>query len=123
MIFDLACRTAELLGCPGVVVRGDVRADTSYVGPGPGHGLPRADTIEAICMFAELEGLLLDPVYSGKGGAAPAEAPPSRDPPDISSLRAVRSAATRKAARGYRGVQGRHRSGRAALLRRCAPRA
>jgi L-cysteate sulfo-lyase len=67
MVYDLACKTAEKLGCPGVVARGDVRADTSYVGEG--YGLPREDTLEAIRMFAELEGILLDPVYSGKGAA------------------------------------------------------
>jgi L-cysteate sulfo-lyase len=66
-VFALAQRTAEKLGCPGVVARDDVRADTDYVGQG--YGIPRADTIEAIRMFAELEGILLDPVYSGKGAA------------------------------------------------------
>ncbi|WP_372837370.1 pyridoxal-phosphate dependent enzyme, partial [Puniceibacterium confluentis] len=58
---------AEKLGCPNVVSRGDVVADCSYVGAG--YGVPREDTIEAIRMFAELEGILLDPVYSGKGAA------------------------------------------------------
>jgi len=67
MVYDLAVATAEKLGCPGVVQRDDVRADTSYVGEG--YGLPQADTLEAIRMFAELEGILLDPVYSGKGAA------------------------------------------------------
>jgi len=67
MVYDLACRTAEKLGCPGVVKREDVVADTNYVGAG--YGLPREDTLEAIRMFAELEGILLDPVYSGKGAA------------------------------------------------------
>ncbi|MEM8731163.1 MAG: D-cysteine desulfhydrase [Pseudomonadota bacterium] len=67
MVYTLACQTADALGCPGIVSRADVRADTSYVGEG--YGLPREDTIEAIRMFAELEGLLLDPVYSGKGAA------------------------------------------------------
>ena len=66
-VFALAQRTAGKLGCPGVVEREDVVADTDYVGEG--YGLPRADTIEAIRMFAELEGILLDPVYSGKGAA------------------------------------------------------
>jgi len=66
-VYKLACATAEKLGCPGVVAREDVVADTDYVGPG--YGIPRADTIEAIRMFAELEGILLDPVYSGKGAA------------------------------------------------------
>jgi L-cysteate sulfo-lyase len=66
-VFALAERTAEKLGCPGVVQRADVVADTDYVGAG--YGIPRADTLEAIRMFAELEGILLDPVYSGKGAA------------------------------------------------------
>ena len=66
-VFNLAEKTAEKLGCPGVVKRGDVVADTDYVGPG--YGIPRDDTLEAIRMFAELEGILLDPVYSGKGAA------------------------------------------------------
>jgi L-cysteate sulfo-lyase len=67
MVFALAQRTAEKLGAPGVVGREDVVADCDYVGPG--YGLPREDTLEAIRMFAELEGILLDPVYSGKGAA------------------------------------------------------
>lgn len=66
-VFALAQRTAEKLGCPGVVHRSDIVADTSYVGAG--YGIPRADTLEAIRMFAQLEGILLDPVYSGKGAA------------------------------------------------------
>jgi L-cysteate sulfo-lyase len=66
-VFALAQKTAEKLGCPGVVQRGDVVADSSYVGKG--YGIPREDTLEAIRMFARLEGLLLDPVYSGKGAA------------------------------------------------------
>jgi L-cysteate sulfo-lyase len=66
-VFDLAGRTAEKLGCPGVVAREDVVADCDYVGEG--YGIPRADTLEAIRMFAELEGILLDPVYTGKAAA------------------------------------------------------
>lgn len=66
-VFNLAVKTAGKLGCPGVVLRGDVVADSNYVGAG--YGVPREDTLEAIRMFAELEGLLLDPVYTGKGAA------------------------------------------------------
>lgn len=66
-VFALAQATAEKLGCPGVVRREDVVADCDYVGDG--YGIPRPDTIEAIRMLAELEGILLDPVYSGKGAA------------------------------------------------------
>ena len=67
MVFDLACKTADKLGCPGVVAREMVRANTDYVGEG--YGIPRADTIAAIDLFARTEGVLLDPVYSAKGAA------------------------------------------------------
>lgn len=66
-VFNLAAATAEKLGCPGVVDRADVVANTDYVGEG--YGIPTSGCLEAISMFAELEGLLLDPVYSGKGAA------------------------------------------------------
>jgi L-cysteate sulfo-lyase len=66
-VFNLAKRTADKIGKPGLVERADVVADCSYVGEG--YGIPAESTIEAIRMFAELEGLLLDPVYSGKGAA------------------------------------------------------
>lgn len=60
-------QTTVKLGSPGAVARCDVVADSSYVGAG--DGIPREDTLKAIRMFAQLEGLLLDPVYSGEGGA------------------------------------------------------
>ncbi len=66
-VFALAQLTAEKLGCPAVVGRSDVVANCDYVGAG--YGIPRADTLEAIRLFAQLEGILLDPVYSGKGAA------------------------------------------------------
>lgn len=66
-VFKLACATAEKLGAAGVVKREDVVANTEYVGPG--YGVPAEDTIKAIEIFAQLEGILLDPVYSGKGAA------------------------------------------------------
>lgn len=66
-VFALAQATADKLGCPGVVSREDVVANTDYVGKG--YGIPNEGTIEAIEMFARYEGILLDPVYSGKGGA------------------------------------------------------
>lgn len=66
-VFKLAQATAEKLGCPGVVAREDVVADTDYVGAG--YGVPTPGCLEAIEMFARLEGILLDPVYSAKGAA------------------------------------------------------
>ena len=67
MVYDLACKTAEKLGCAGVVAREAVVANTDYVGEG--YGLPTPSGVEAIEMFAALEGILLDPVYSAKGAA------------------------------------------------------
>lgn len=66
-VFALACRTAEKLGCPGVVPREAVVANCDYVGPG--YGMPADDTLEAIDLFARFEAILLDPVYSAKGAA------------------------------------------------------
>ena len=66
-VFNLAVATAEKMGCPGVVERKDVVANTDYVGEG--YGLATAGGLEAITMFAELEAILLDPVYSAKGAA------------------------------------------------------
>jgi L-cysteate sulfo-lyase len=66
-VYNLACATAEKLGCPGVVAREDVVANTDYVGEG--YGIPTESGIAAIQMFAELEAILLDPVYSAKGAA------------------------------------------------------
>ena len=42
-------------------------ANSDYVGEG--YGFPAPSTIEAITMLARHEGILLDPVYSGKGMA------------------------------------------------------
>lgn len=66
-VYNLAVKTAEKLGCPGVVTPEDVVANTDYVGPG--YGMPGADTLAAIDMFARTDAILLDPVYSAKGGA------------------------------------------------------
>ena len=67
MVFALCETTAQKLGCPGVVKRQDVVANSDYVGEG--YGFPADSTREAVLMLARLEGILLDPVYSGKGMA------------------------------------------------------
>ena len=66
-VFDLACATADLCGIAGAVARDDVVADCDYVGPG--YGVSTPGSIEAIETLARLEGILLDPVYSGKAMA------------------------------------------------------
>ena len=66
-VYLLAVETVKKLGCPDIVDRKDVVANCDFVGPG--YGLPAESTLEAIDIFARLEGILLDPVYSGKGAA------------------------------------------------------
>jgi L-cysteate sulfo-lyase len=66
-VYKLACATADLIGISGAVSRASVVANTDYVGPG--YGLPMEAMIEAINILARHEGILLDPVYSGKGMA------------------------------------------------------
>ena len=63
-VFDLACETADYIGAPGVVERADVVANCDYVGDG--YGIPTEAMNEAVILLARLEGLLFDPVYSGK---------------------------------------------------------
>lgn len=45
----------------------DVRVVLGY--GGPAYGIPNDDTLEAIQLTAQTEGILLDPVYTGKGMA------------------------------------------------------
>jgi len=64
-VFNLACETAEYIGKPGCISREDVVANCNYVGEG--YGVPTESMNEAVLMLARTEGLLFDPVYSGKG--------------------------------------------------------
>jgi L-cysteate sulfo-lyase len=66
-VYNLAVKTAELLGVPGCVERESVMANCDYVGGG--YGVPTPGMVEAVTLMARLEGVLLDPVYSGKGMA------------------------------------------------------
>ncbi len=66
-ILDLARRTAELAGSAIEVTSEDVRVDDGHVGDG--YSLPTAGMVEAVKLFARLEGVLLDPVYTGKAAA------------------------------------------------------
>jgi len=64
-VYQLACETADYIGKPGCVAREDVVANCNYVGDG--YGVPTESMNEAVLMLARYEGLLFDPVYSGKG--------------------------------------------------------
>jgi L-cysteate sulfo-lyase len=64
-VFNLARRTADHIGLGDIIERSDVVANCDYVGPG--YGLPTPGMVEAVALLARTEGILLDPVYSGKG--------------------------------------------------------
>jgi L-cysteate sulfo-lyase len=66
-VHQTASATALHLGIKGGIDRARVMANGDYVGLG--YGIPTAGTLEAIRIAAEQEGLLLDPVYTGKAMA------------------------------------------------------
>jgi L-cysteate sulfo-lyase len=66
-VHRLAEATADYVGTRGGIARSAVVANCDYVGPGYGH--PTPGMTEAVLMLARLEGVLLDPVYSGKAMA------------------------------------------------------
>jgi D-cysteine desulfhydrase len=66
-ILALAQATGELVGTNSPIPEDSVSVTDAYVGSG--YSLPTDGTIEAIRLFAELEGILLDPVYTGKAAA------------------------------------------------------
>jgi L-cysteate sulfo-lyase len=66
-VHQTAAATAEHLGIKAGIERARVVANGDYIGAG--YGIPTAGTLEAIRIAAEQEGLLLDPVYSGKAMA------------------------------------------------------
>jgi L-cysteate sulfo-lyase len=66
-VFALAAATAQRVGAAGAVKREQVVANSDYVGQG--YGLPTEGMVEAVKMLAQQEGILLDPVYTGKAMA------------------------------------------------------
>jgi L-cysteate sulfo-lyase len=66
-VHRLAEATADYVGVRGGIARSAVVANCDYVGPG--YGQPTPGMTEAVLMLARLEGVLLDPVYSGKAMA------------------------------------------------------
>ncbi len=66
-VLDLARATAEHLRLPGELPRESVQVNCDHIGAG--YGLPTDGMLEALSLLARLEGILLDPVYSGKAMA------------------------------------------------------
>ncbi|MBK1659324.1 D-cysteate sulfo-lyase [Paracraurococcus ruber] len=66
-VLALAEKTIAHLGLPALVKAEHVVANCDYVGQG--YGIPTQGMVDAVRLLAEQEGILLDPVYSGKGMA------------------------------------------------------
>lgn len=64
-VFNLASETTAILDAAPRLDRDRVAVNDSYIGPGYGQVTP--EMIEAVTLAAQDEGLLLDPVYTGKG--------------------------------------------------------
>ncbi|MBI5021454.1 MAG: D-cysteine desulfhydrase family protein [Ignavibacteriales bacterium] len=65
-VFSLAGRTGKLLDLK--IEKKNVLIDSSFMGDA--YGVKTAESTEAINYFAQLEGIMLDNVYSGKAAAA-----------------------------------------------------
>ena len=66
-VLALAEQTAELVVADCGVTGDDAQVSDEYIGEG--YGIPSAGGLEAIGLVAQTEGVLLDPVYTGKAMA------------------------------------------------------
>jgi D-cysteine desulfhydrase len=66
-VYKLVGETAKLLGLKDEIPRSAVTCFDQYVGPG--YSLPTPEMVEAVKLLCRTEGILLDPVYSGKAMA------------------------------------------------------
>ena len=67
VVYDLVRETADHVGVHFDIPREAVVCFDEYVGPG--YSLPTPEMAEAVRMLARLEGVLIDPVYTGKAMA------------------------------------------------------
>ena len=67
LVHDLAAQTAKHVGANVEIPRDAVVCHDGYVGAG--YSLPTDGMVEAVQMLARNEGILLDPVYTGKAMA------------------------------------------------------
>lgn len=67
VVSNLANEAADRLRTPERLTAEDIRVNADYLGGG--YGVVGEPELEAIRLFAELEGLLLDPVYTGRAAA------------------------------------------------------
>ncbi|WP_449241077.1 D-cysteine desulfhydrase [Desulfoscipio gibsoniae] len=67
MVYDLVKRVSKHVGVKGEIPRNAITCFDEYVGPG--YSIPTEAMAEAVRLLARTEGILLDPVYSGKAMA------------------------------------------------------
>jgi D-cysteine desulfhydrase len=67
LVYALVKETAKHVGVSSGIPRESVVCFDEYVGPG--YSLPTPEMAEAVRMLARLEGVLIDPVYTGKAMA------------------------------------------------------
>lgn len=67
LVTELAEQTADRLGEKMTFKPEEILVNTDYLGAG--YGMMDAPEVEAIRLFAQLEGQLLDPVYTGRAAA------------------------------------------------------
>jgi len=67
LVYDLVQKTAKHVGLNSDIPREAVVCFDEYVGPG--YSLPTPEMAEAVRMLARIEGVLIDPVYTGKAMA------------------------------------------------------
>ncbi|MEO9190155.1 MAG: pyridoxal-phosphate dependent enzyme [Acetobacteraceae bacterium] len=63
----IANETAALLGLDLRIQPAEILNDMGFVGPG--YGVPTEAGVEAVRLFARTEGIVLDPIYTGKAAA------------------------------------------------------
>jgi len=67
MVCRVASEAGEVLGAPLSVAAGEIEAHDNYAREG--YGVPNQGMIEAMRLVARTEGIVLDPVYTGKAMA------------------------------------------------------
>ncbi|OIK10709.1 D-cysteine desulfhydrase [Bacillus sp. MUM 116] len=66
-VFQLVKEASAHIGITSSIPRAQVTCFDEYVGPG--YAIPTPEMVEAVKLMARTEGILLDPVYTGKAAA------------------------------------------------------
>jgi L-cysteate sulfo-lyase len=64
---EIANETLQVLGLEVRVTEQEIQNDMRFVGPG--YGIPTDACVDAVRLFARTEGVILDPIYTGKAAA------------------------------------------------------